>query len=265
MTRVYLFILTMLIWSCNQNQNSSDESLELEKHEVQVPESSEKMDSISVDTDSLNVVETIYKLTRSQEANIENDSVTLLTGQVFSSLISHKYIRLSNFSGTYIYVYSEKDNYQEPIYSERLGWMNFVSDSIFDINGDKIIDLAIHWYPSSGCCLADIYDCYIYDEKTDQFSEKVEIPNPTFYPKRSLTFSMTYGHPGETEFYEFKWTKNKLDTLSSYEWNGRTHEHIILTDYKLGKKTDLNEIPNKLEVLYGFEWFMMRLKNVEEK
>jgi len=27
----------------------------------------------------------------------------------------------------------------------------------------------------------------------------------------------------------------------------------------------LNEIPNKLEVLYGFEWFMMRLKKCRRK
>ena len=217
------------------------------------------------DQDSLKTAEKIYKLIQSQKENVENDSLTLLTGQVFSNSINHKFIRLSNFSGTYIQVYSDKDNYEEPIFSERLGWMNFVSDSIFDINGDKVTDLTIHWYPSSGCCLADIYDCYIYDEKTDQFSEKIEIPNPTFYPNRSLTFSMTYGHPGETEFYEFKWTKNTLDTLNSYKWNDRTHEHLILTDFKSGTKTDLDEIPIKLEELYGFEWFMMRLKNEEEK
>lgn len=218
-----------------------------------------------VDQDSLKTAERISKVIQSQKENVENDSLTFLTGQVFSNSINHKYIRLSNFSGTYIQVYSDKDNYDNPIFSERLGWMNFVSDSIFDINGDKVTDLTIHWYPSSGCCLAEIYDCYIYDEKTDQFSEKVEIPNPTFYPKSSLTFSMTYGHPGETEFYEFKWIKNTLDTLNSYKWNDRTHERLILTDFKSGSKTNLDEIPIKLEDLYGFEWFIMRLKNEEEK
>lgn len=218
-----------------------------------------------VDQDSLNTAETISKLIQSQKDNVENDSLTLLTGHVFSNSINHKYIRLSNFSGTYIQVYSDKDKYEKPIFSERLGWMNFMSDSIFDINGDKVIDFAIHWYPSSGCCLADIYDCYIYDEKTDQFSSKFEMPNPTFYPDRSTTFSMTYGHPGDTEFYEFEWTNNTIDTLRTYQWNDKNHDHIILTDFKSGKKTDLNEIPNQLAHLYGFEWFMMRLKNEEEK
>ncbi len=217
-----------------------------------------------VDQDSLKTTVTITKLIQSQKENIKNDSLTLKEGHIFSNSINHKYIRLSNFSGTYIQVYSEKDEYEKPIFSERLGWMNFMSDSIFDINGDKVIDLAIHWYPSSGCCLADIYDCYLYDDNNDQFSKKVEIPNPTFYPNQFRTYSMTYGHPGQTEFYEFKWTKNKLDTLNSYEWNDRTHEHIILTDFKSGKKTDLNEIPKNLEGLYGFEWFIMRLKNEEE-
>lgn len=218
-----------------------------------------------VDQDSLRAAEKISNLIRNQKENLENDSLTLLSGHVFSNSVKHKYIRLSSFSGTYIQVYSDKDNYKKPIFTERLGWINFVSDSIFDINGDKVIDLAIHWYPTSGCCLADIYDCYLYNEKTDQFSEKIEIPNPTFYPDQFRTYSMTYGHPGETEFYEFKWTKNTLDTLNSYEWNDRKHEHIILTDFESGTKTNLKEIPKNLEGLYGFEWFMMRLINEEEK
>jgi len=218
-----------------------------------------------VDQDSLQTEKTISNLIRNQKENVKNDSLILLSGYLFSNSINHKYIRLSNFSGTYIQVYTDKDNYKNPIFTERLGWMNFVSDTIFDINGDKVNDLAIHWYPSSGCCLADIYDCYLYNEKTDLFSEKIEIPNPTFYPNLSLTYSMTYGHPGQTEFREFKWTNNTLDTLKTFQWNDRNHDYIILRDFKSGEKTDLSEIPNKLEELYGFEWFMMRLKNKDEK
>ena len=58
---------------------------------------------------------------------------------------------------------------------------------------------------------------------------------------------------------------SRMDTLNSYKWNDRIHEHLILTDFKSGSKTDLDEIPIKLEDLYGFEWFIMRLKNEEEK
>tara|TARA_R110002049_G_scaffold7173_2_gene42557 strand:+ start:319 stop:951 length:633 start_codon:yes stop_codon:yes gene_type:complete len=210
------------------------------------------------------VLETISSFIRNQQENVKNDSLTFLTGYVFSNHITHKYIRVSNFSGTYVQVYSSNDNYRKPIFSVRLGWMSFVSDSIFDINGDKVIDLAIHWYPSSGCCLADIYDCYLYNQKIDQFSEKVEIPNPTFYPDRNLTFSMSYGHPGETEFREFKWTNNNLDTTKKYQWNDRTQDHIVLSNIKSGIKTELDEIPEEIKELNGIEWFMMRIKNEEE-
>ncbi|KAB1065278.1 hypothetical protein [Salibacter halophilus] len=210
-------------------------------------------------------MKTISNLIKNQKETVENDSLRFLSGHVFSKSINHKYIRLSNRSGTYIHVYSEQDQYTEPIFTARLHWMNFMKDSIFDINGDKIRDLAIHWYPSSGCCLADIYYCCIYDENTDHFSEKLEILNPTFYPDQFQTFSMTYGHPGETKFYEFKWTNNTLDTLKSYEWNDRSHNHIILTNFKTGTHTDLKNIPKNLPELYGFDWFMMRLNNEDEK
>lgn len=218
-----------------------------------------------VEQDSLRTAKIISDLIQNQKEDVEKDSLTFLSGHLFSKSVNHKYIRISTRLKTYIHVYSEEDKYLEPIFTESVHRVSFVKDSIFDINGDRVIDLAIHWYPSSGCCLADIYDCYIYDEQTDKFSEKVEIPNPTFYPDQFQTYSMTYGQPGETEFFEFKWANNSLDTLKSYEWNDRNQSHIILTDFESATKTDLTEIPKKLEALYGYYWFVMKIKNEEEK
>ena len=210
------------------------------------------------DIDSVLAVKTIKELIKGDKQMLENDSMSFVSGNIFSINTKHKYIRLLNYSGTYIQVYSERDNYSEPIFSERLGWMNYVSDSLFDINGDKIKDLAIHWYPSSGCCLADIYDCYIFNPKSNQFSSVIKIPNPTFFPDDSKTFSMSYGHPGETRYFELKWNKSKTDTLIIYEWKDRASNQFIVTNYASGEKTESKEPPEFLEKLYGFEWFMMK-------
>lgn len=217
-----------------------------------------------IDPDSLILINTIKHLVQNTDQDIHTDSLVLKSGPIFSKNLTHKYIRLSNDFGSYIQIFSEQDNFQEPLFATWIHWMNLINDSIFDINGDQVADFSIHWYPSSGCCLADIYDCYIYDIKTNQFSEKVEIPNPTFYPSQSLTFSMTYGHPGETEFIELKWSATTIDTLKIFEWNNRTHDYLIVTDFASDVKMDLREIPQSLKELYGFEWFMMRLENEEE-
>lgn len=207
------------------------------------------------DQDSLKSTRSIAQLIQSTDQNIENDSLTVLTGNLFSKSIKHKYIRVSNYTGTYIHVYTEKDSYKIPILVARIHPMSFVSDTIFDINGDKIPDLAIHWYPSSGCCLANIYNCFLYTEKMDFFSKKNEIPNATFYPQKKTTYSMTYGHPGETVFYELTWNNNKIDTLKSYQWNNRSQAYIVVTDFESTKKTTANHIPLCLKKLNGFEWF----------
>ncbi|UTW66690.1 hypothetical protein KFE94_00835 [bacterium SCSIO 12643] len=212
------------------------------------------------DQDSVNSTLSILKLIENESQDVDNDALTLMSGKVFSKSINHKYIRLSNFTGTYIHVYSEKDHYKSPILVVRIGNMSFVSDSIFDINGDQTIDLVIHWYPSSGCCLADIHDCYLYDSKTDTFSEKIEIPNPTFYPKKLKAFSMTYGPPGYTMYYEFMWCGSRLDTLRLFDWNDRTHGSLIITDYKTEQKSIMESMPQYLKILNGFEWFVAEIE-----
>lgn len=214
--------------------------------------------------DSLKSINKILDLVNNQEHNIESDTLTFLSGNIFSKTSKHKFIRISMYSEALVQVFSEKDKYKIPIFSYSIYSMNFMSDSIFDINGDSSPDLSIHWYPSSGCCLADIFDCYVYNNNTDRFSKKIEIPNPTFYPESSTTFSMTYGHPGETEFIEYKWIGLKMDTLNIYEWNDRSHDHIIATNHIKGEKLKMQEPPKILEELYGFGWFMMKLKNQDE-
>jgi hypothetical protein len=198
------------------------------------------------------------KIIETNALNIENDSVIYKAGKIFHTQIEHKYIRYSNHSGVYIRVYSKQDNYKKPILNTSLYWMNFVSDSIFDIDGDLTNDLALHWYPSSGCCLADIFNCYIYDKKKNSFRAKTEITNPTFYPKESKTYSMDYNHPGETNFYEIIWTKIGIDTLKSYAWKDNTQKNIVIYDFNTGKLIETGEMPAELKKLNGIEWFMMK-------
>jgi hypothetical protein len=208
--------------------------------------------------DSLNAVRSIRNFIKSNNETTKNDSIYLKVGNVFQEAIIHKFIRLSNISGTYIQVYSVKDEFQEPIFSSYIHWINYVSDTIFDINGDNTLDLAILWSPAAGCCVRDIYNCFIYHKEIDSFGEEIEIFNPTFYPKDSVTFSMDYNHPGETMFYRLKWSGNNLDTLNSYSWNNKDQQFIIITDYKTGQITESLEIPRELNSLNGIDWFKMK-------
>jgi hypothetical protein len=210
------------------------------------------------DLDSLTAYHTIEKLIESNVQTIENDSITFRTGKFFNKQVEHKYIKFNSNGGVYICVFSRKDNYKNPILNIIMHRMNFIADSIFDINGDSTKDLAIHWYPSSGCCLADIYNCYIYNIEKDCFERNIRISNPTFYPKESKTYSMDYNHPGETIFYELHWIEARMDTLKSYSWKDRKQNIILIKDYKTGKQSECEEIPIELKKLHGFDWFTMK-------
>ena len=203
-------------------------------------------------------MKTIVKTTK---ACVQTDSLTFVKGKIFSSELAHSYIRYTTDSGTYIQVYSQHDNYNLPILNYQIGTLNYMGDSIFDINGDQVKDLAIHWYPSSGCCLADAFDCFIYNNSQDSFFPKTEILNPTFFPEKGVTFSMDYNQPGLTKFYRLKWVDNSIDTLKSYSWKDQKQKIVIVKDLKNGRQTESHEVLDQLNMLYGFDWFMMKPKN----
>lgn len=215
--------------------------------------------------DSLKSEKIIRELLKTQKEMIHNDTITFTKGRLFQSNLQHKLIRYSNEGLTIIKVYSEKNNFKEPIFNYNILSINYISDSIFDINGDNDKDISIHWYPSSGCCLADIFDCYFYNKSTDSFSIKNKILNPTFYPKDSLVYSMDYKHPGETIFIKIKWEAFTQDTINTYSWNNKKQEYVIITNHKTGEIKKCIKFPNELIGLKGIDWFEMKNYNQSEE
>lgn len=211
-----------------------------------------------VDIDSLIASKAIERLIKSGKQSLNNDTIFLMSGKIFDNQIEHKYIRYIKPSGIYIRVYTKKDDYKKPLINQRMYWMNFVSDTIFDINGDSINDLAVHWYPSSGCCLADVFDCYIYEKANDKFRTKTEIINPTFFPNKFQVFSMDYNQPGETKFYELIWNNHGLDTINIYSWKDKTQKSILISNYRNGQVLESKKVPREIIKLNGIEWFMMK-------
>lgn len=233
-------LLLILVTSCSNDSN-------------QQPVMVEKYNAFQ--QDSISVHKLIRHTIAHQTENSISDTLTFLSGLLFTSTISHKFIQCTSYSGTYIEIFTEKDNYTSPIFQEKADRLNYTKDSIFDINGDSIPDIAILWYPSSGCCLANMYDCYLYDISTDAFSKKVEIINPMFTPRQARILSMTYDHPGYASYYEYQWNGAQLDTLKHFEWNDLNHEFIIETTMTTGSKSFLHEVPEVLKSHYAYDWF----------
>ena len=142
--------------------------------------------------------------------------------------------------------------------------MEYVNDTIRDINGDKIKDFVVNFYGVNGCCLKAFSNVYLLRSDKKMFSNVFEFINPTFSPKEKIIRGVCYGHPGETELYKYKWNGEQVDTIEyvSYEMNDKgrkTGKVIISKDLPYsdsnGTIKRLNSVPSEYREIYGYDWF----------
>jgi len=80
--------------------------------------------------------------------------------------------------------------------------MEYINDTIRDINGDGFNDFVVNWYGSNGCCLKAFSNVYLLRPDKKIFSNNLEFINPTFSPTEKIIRGVCYGYPGETEMYK---------------------------------------------------------------
>jgi len=182
----------------------------------------------------------------------------------FTKSNSHLIIRRNEPSSIYIDIYSKGDSKFDKVVSHEQWTMTYVNDTIRDINGDGINDFVVNWYGSSGCCLKAFSNIYLLRPDKKSFSKNFEFINPTFAPKENVIRGVCYGHPSETEMYNYKWKGEAVDTLEyiSYEKNDKgekTGKIIASNDrpytgrYKVLKR--LNSVPTEYKKIEGYDWF----------
>lgn len=213
----------------------------------------------NLNTDSIQMIHVCESLIANNFPIQNNDSLKVIKGNIFSKDIKHAIVRYDLRHIIFLNVYNLSNKEAEIELTYDISRMNFINDSIHDINGDSVFDLSIHWYPSSGCCLADIYDCFIYNENENSFI-KTEIINPIFKPDEKITHSMSYGHPGDTKIFTLKWNMLTPDTILTYFWkeNNTFWKEKIYDTLQIKNKSNIsyvNEIPIKVKEMYFFDWF----------
>ncbi len=176
----------------------------------------------------------------------------------------HLIIRRNEPNTIYIDIYSRSDRHFKKVLSHEQWKMEYLNDTIRDINGDGLNDFVVNWYGSNGCCLKAFSNIYLLRQDKKLFSDNFEFINPTFSPKEKIIRGVCYGHPGDTELYKYKWNREKVDTLEyvSYQKNDngiKTGKIIITTSKPFGVKPDilrvLNTVPTEYRKIEGYDWF----------
>ena len=191
-------------------------------------------------------------------------TVEIILKDHFTKNIPHLIIRRIDPSSIYTAIYSLKGDKFEKVMSHDQWAMEYMSDTIRDINGDGLKDFVVNWYGVNGCCLKAFSNIYLLRPDKNNFSSSFTFINPTFSPKERIIRGICYGHLGDTEMYKYKWSGEKIDTLEyvSYEKNEegvKTGKVIVSTDLPYLRtskiKRVLKTVPPEYQTIEGYSWF----------
>ena len=185
----------------------------------------------------------------------------LILGNLFAKDKKHLLIRRIVPWCTFLDLYLIKNDSLLSVISREQCVMTYIGDTIFDANGDNLKDFVVHWYPSSGCCIANTYNVYLYNSYTGTFSKDFEFINPTFSPNEKIIRGVGYGHPGEVGLYKYKWRGMQIDTLEFIYPNAGKQGTYIKTKkqaYKPSEKEGikLSSIPKEYQSIESYDWFI---------
>ena len=215
----------------------------------------------------LNISKNLFKTKIKHYENYELGSVTseLEIDNFFSKKQKHLIIKTYTNSDIYFDIFLIKNNTFLPVLKHIESNMTFTKDTIIDVNKDGKKDFLVNWYGSSGCCLKNFYNVYLYQKNNIEFSKSFEFINPTFSPNEKLIRGVCYGHPGETEMYKYKWNGINVDTIEyiSYEKDVKgiktgkiIQSKKIIYDKPNSEIKKLNKIPKEYKSIYGYDWFI---------
>jgi len=284
--KILILILLLNFYSCKQNAsekekiitNKNDKISKSEKERLEkrrINAENEKKDSINFENilkntlkiakqniDKENFKENLKPISNDELGSITTD---LEIGNLFSKTQKHLLVRTETSSNVYINIFLIKNKTFLPVLTHKEWGMTYVKDTIQDVNGDGKKDFLVNWYGSSGCCLKNFYNVYLFQTDKIEFSKSFEFINPTFSPNEKLIRGVCYGHPGETEMYKYKWNGINVDTIEyiSYEKDIKgikTGKIIQSKKINYNKPNSefkkLKKIPKEYNSIYGYDWFI---------
>lgn len=171
-------------------------------------------------------------------------------------------IQIHSFQGNRQYLYQAVDTgWRQLVYYANTDNITIPSDSLQDLNGDGYVDYWVYHYPSSGCCLRNVYQVYVYNPTSKMMQEVGRLLNPTFYPEDQLIRGFGYGHGDDMDLYTYHWNAYDLDTLELIEppkYNRLDTSSIVRLYWNNGVQeiSVLDSVPIVYRTIKGGDWIM---------
>jgi len=285
---VILFILMFLnfLLACVQNTSQKEKAIDEKNDSILRTKSAkdlrieerrrQRIDEIRIDSlrldsalnDALKIAKTAFereKFTKRYELLFDDSSyvisIEILIGNLFRD--NQKYFLLRRqFSGTvYLDLYKIIGDQMEKLIVREQGGMTYIGDTICDVNGDRLNDFIVHWYPNTGCCRREVYNVYLNLPDKRKFTHQYEFINPTFSVKEKTIRGVEYGHPGEVGLYKYKWNGLQVDTIEFIYPDVSLKGQFIKTkkeSYRPRAKDGivLKRVPKEYHHIESYEWFI---------
>ena len=263
------FVTSSIDSTQKNNEKNEPERLERRKQ----IEAQEVLDSLRLDKilkkalgiGKSNINKTNFSMDFQTIDTVNGDVETNVTiGNLFSKVQKHLLIKRHAVGYIFINVFKINKEDIKPVLYHKQWNIEYVNDTIQDINGDGYFDFVVNTYGSTGCCLKAFSNVYLLQSNRGTFTNGFEFINPTFSPKEKIIRGVCYGHPGETEMYKFKWNGENVDTIEYvyYERNakGKKTGNII---YSNRRPNDDNvtilkrsrSVAAEYTRIDGYDWF----------
>lgn len=159
----------------------------------------------------------LKKVTADDVGYAVSDSFRLWTDGFVNNKLEPFYTTKTINDGFYSYIFWKKINDSFTIYKEtQASKVGFVSDSLYDVNGDSYKDFVITDNTMNGQCQPTFSQLFCFDSDKEEFViiEMVNsLPNVTFQPN-DKTVSGEWECKMTKDFYKFKWINNmRIDTI----------------------------------------------------
>ncbi len=187
-------------------------------------------------------------------------NIEILIGKLFVDNKKYFLLRRHIPDATYLTLYKVNDNKTEKLIERIQDGMTYIRDTIFDVNGDGHKDFLVHWYPSSGCCMRNVYNVYLNQPDNGNFTQDYEFINPTFSSKEKIIRGVRYGHPGEVGLYKYKWNGLQVDTIEFINPDVNTKGQFIKSKIFAYDPTKndgkvIKTVPKEYHKIDGYDWF----------
>ncbi len=172
-------------------------------------------------------------------------------GNLFSDTDKHLIIRRSGgvWDDTHLDIYKvHKDSFTHLLHHLQ-DEMSYVSDTIMDINGDRLLDFVVNWTSGSGQSTNKNETIYL-QKGARHFSYDFSFVNAVYAPDQKAVYGLKQNALGNPKLYYYQWTDDfRIDTIEYLYINNKDSSNITYSSVREGVSTQLNSIPKNYEIL----------------